>query len=336
MLRIHFTTDDLAKVRLAPGPDAMWELVLSIHQLVFPAQHTPYFMPWRRRSVTALTGARLDMTARALGTLMPAADYWPDFLTPAGHIGDIEHGIETVLATPRTRLRRELVRLAATSGKPSPWLNDLSAGDARSLRHLGSALRRYHQTTISRHRTAIMTTTQADLARRVKQLAGGGVQALLRGLRPWAIWSSPVLRLRYPEDGDLHLEGRGLLLIPSFFGVHGPVLLADRSLPPVLVYPVEHPPLWRSESGEDDHVENLMGTTRATLLRLLTSRHATGALAARLNVAPSTVSRHLHALRSAGLVATARHGAQQIHQRTWLGDALLDGHAYPYQGGLEP
>lgn len=329
MLRIHFTVEDLTKVRLAPGPDAMWELVLSVQQLVFPAEHTPYFTPWRRRAVTALAGAKLDMTARALGGLMPAASYWPDFLTPAGHFGDIEHGIETVLATPKTQLRRELSQLAATYRKPSRWLTDLAAGRPRDLGRLGSALRRYHQTAISPHRAAIAATTQVDVARRVRHLAGGGVQALLGGLRPWATWASPVLRLHYPVDGDLHLQGRGLLLIPSFFGVHGPVLLADMSLSPVLVYPVEHPPLWRPEPAAGDPVEELMGTTRATLLRLLASDHATGALAARLEVAPSTVSRHILALRNAGLVATARRGPYQIHRRTWLGDALLDGHAFP-------
>ncbi len=307
----------------------MWELVLSVHQMAYRAEHIPYFAPWRRHSVTALTRAGLDMAIRALGTLMPAATYFPDFLTPGGHIGDVEHGIETVLATPRTRLRDELGQLAATYRKPSPWLSDLAAGRPRDLERLGSTLRRYHQMAIFPHRSAIAATTQADVARRVKDLAGGGVEALLNGLRPWASWTSPVLRLHYPVDGDLHLQGRGLLLIPSFFGVHGPVLLADDSLPPVLVYPVEHPPLWRPEPGAGEAVDELMGTTRATLLRLLTSSHATGALAARLDVAPSTISRHILALRNAGLVATERHGQYQIHRRTWLGDALLDGDAFP-------
>ncbi|MFI8523893.1 ArsR/SmtB family transcription factor [Promicromonospora sukumoe] len=54
MLRIHFTSQDLLRVRLASGPDPLWEAVLSAHQAHQPGG-PPVFREWRSRVVPALT-----------------------------------------------------------------------------------------------------------------------------------------------------------------------------------------------------------------------------------------------------------------------------------------
>ncbi|NED28479.1 transcriptional regulator, partial [Streptomyces anulatus] len=33
MLRIHFTSEDLTRVRVAPGPDFLWEITNSVQTL---------------------------------------------------------------------------------------------------------------------------------------------------------------------------------------------------------------------------------------------------------------------------------------------------------------
>ena len=44
MLRLHFTDADLAKVRVAPGPDPLWETVLGVQLL---SRHGPRsFAEW--------------------------------------------------------------------------------------------------------------------------------------------------------------------------------------------------------------------------------------------------------------------------------------------------
>ncbi|MFD1271279.1 hypothetical protein ACFQ51_02890 [Streptomyces kaempferi] len=52
---------------------------------------------------------------------------------------------------------------------------------------------------------------------RSRALLDGGTQALLEGLRPMARWNAPVLEVNYPVERDLYLDGRGLLLVPSYF-----------------------------------------------------------------------------------------------------------------------
>ncbi|MEU6943303.1 hypothetical protein ABZ943_43075, partial [Streptomyces rubiginosohelvolus] len=71
-------------------------------------------------------------------------------------------------------------------------------------------------------------------------LLDGGAEGLLATLPPMIRWRAPVLEADYPVDRDLYLDGRGLLLQPSFFCRGTPVVYRDPSLPPVLVYPVTH------------------------------------------------------------------------------------------------
>ena len=51
----------------------------------------------------------------------------------------------------------------------------------------------------------------------MRTMATFGVERALAGVHPTAHWRSNVLHLGYPTDRELHLCGRGLLLMPSFF-----------------------------------------------------------------------------------------------------------------------
>jgi DNA-binding transcriptional ArsR family regulator len=67
----------------------------------------------------------------------------------------------------------------------------------------------------------------------------------------------------------------------------------------------------------------LLGRTRALILAALDQPLSTTALAAATELSPAGVSRHLLALRDAGLLTTARHGHEIRYRRTELGSALL-------------
>ena len=83
-----------------------------------------------------------------------------------------------------------------------------------------------------------------------ESMAAGGSETLLRSLGSVFRWRPPVLEAQFPSDFDLHLDGRGLLLVPSFFCVGAPVKYFDDDLPPTLVYPITHDPRW-AVSGKD-------------------------------------------------------------------------------------
>ncbi|NEC22750.1 transcriptional regulator, partial [Streptomyces parvus] len=106
MLRIHFTPEDLTRVRVAPGPDFLWEITNSVQTL----QRTDgerVFGAWRR-----WVRPRLPESRRLLSPLLPPRGYSPDFLTPtSGDRTTLRAAVDTLLGTPRPRLRAELTRL---------------------------------------------------------------------------------------------------------------------------------------------------------------------------------------------------------------------------------
>jgi DNA-binding transcriptional ArsR family regulator len=96
---------------------------------------------------------------------------------------------------------------------------------------------------------------------------------------------------------------------------------ADRSV--VVVYPALTPlPLIDAATG--DPLAELLGHTRAAVLKLAFTEHTTTELARELQVSAATVSGHTKALRAAGLIVTARAGKTVLHSLTPLGGRLLD------------
>ncbi len=106
---------------------------------------------------------------------------------------------------------------------------------------MGGLLTAYDAGFVAPYRPWIDAAVASDVAWRSRELAAGGVRALLETFRPMARWSPPVLEVAYPVERDLHLAGRGLLLVPSYFCWRRPITLFDAALLPVLVYPVEKP-----------------------------------------------------------------------------------------------
>ncbi|MFJ6917968.1 ArsR/SmtB family transcription factor [Streptomyces sp. NPDC101133] len=325
MLRIHFTGADLENVRLARRPDVLWEIVCSVCRL--QTREEPLaFDAWRSTAGTLLRrGGAARRSALALRSLVPNATYFPDFLTPPSQnaVDDLGVGVDRVLATPRHRLRHEMTLLAADGGRP--WAGAaLARGDVRALTELGGHLRTYYEQFVAPLWDRVHVATAADLALRTRALVDGGNQALLDSLRPMAVWQSPVLSVDYPIDRDLHLGGRGLLLVPSYFCARRPVALADDELGPVLVVPVDRTCSWSTASPRT--LSRLLGATRAALLYEAAAREATTSeLAGAVGVSLPSASQQLTALRDGGLVVSRRDGKSVRHTATPLGHRLLTG-----------
>ncbi|MGC4946107.1 helix-turn-helix domain-containing protein [Streptomyces sp. DT224] len=323
MLRIHVSGWDLSRVRMASGPDPLWETILSFHRLRDRRAST-VFGKWRTE-----TRPRLSGEVRLLSAVVPQRGYFPDFLTPSQENSDplgLEAGMEAVRATPPDRLRAEIALLDDPGARRAARLGPLRQGGAEPVARLVGALRDYHRAAVEPYWPHIRSAVEADRAIRGRALLDGGADELLATLPPVIRWRAPVLEADYPVDRDLHLDGRGLLLQPSYFCRGTPVVLRDPLLPPVLVYPVAHPAA-PAFADPGPSLGRLLGQTRSTVLRAIGDGCTTSELARRAGVSLASASQHACVLREAGLVHTLRHGSSVQHTLTPLGGSLLRGGA---------
>nr|WP_202418342.1 winged helix-turn-helix domain-containing protein [Streptomyces sp. YIM 132580] len=282
--------------------------------------------------------------AQLLSAVVPPRGYFPDFLTPSQEGAEpfgLDVGMEALRDTPADRIRRELDLMAAGRrrqrggrGPGGPGAGRITAalpaalseGRAEPLARLIGALRSYHDAAVEPYWPHIRASVEADRAVRGRALLDGGADGLLATLPPMIRWRAPVLEADYPVDRDLYLDGRGLLLQPSFFCRSTPVVYRDPSLPPVLVYPVTH-------TGAPEFAEpgpwlgRLVGHTRSAVLQSIGNGCTTSELARRAGVSLASASQHASVLREAGLVLTLRHGSSVLHTLTPLGGSLLRGGA---------
>ena len=316
-LRIHFTAEDLARTQLAPAPNPLWEMVFSRLRLEDP-DPPAYLRPWLTQ--VRADQPRLSAGIQVLAALSPRGPYFPDFLTPPEGGNGLDAALWAIMRTPNRRLNHELGKLAVWWPLPS-WTHSL--GDSRTLTRLTRALRSYHDIAIAPYASLITPRIEAEQETREAQRG----EALLRGMAPLMRWRRPVLEMTYGVNRDMHLRGRGLLLVPSFFCRHTPVALADVELPPTLVYPIDPRSHWHASAGQP--LVALLGATRATILTAIDTGTTTTELARRVGTSPASVSRHTQVLREAGLVETSRQGKAVRHTLTALGVALLEGATPP-------
>ncbi|MFI1455761.1 ArsR/SmtB family transcription factor [Streptomyces roseus] len=347
MLRIHFTGVDLARVRMAGRPDALWETILSFHRLR-DRRDARLFGEWRTE-----TRSRLNSETRLLGALIPSRGYFPDFLTPVEGQYGWDVGLDALRGIRPERMRRELTLLGAGTGVGAAFgmpsavsggtdasvprrLRDFMEGGTKHLPRLLGELRGYHRAAVEPYWTHIQAQIEAERAARGRALLDGGADELLASLPPMLRWRAPVLECDYPVDRDVRLRGRGLLLQPSFFCRRTAVTLRDPELPPVLVYPAAAQLASAPGSAESIRpleeqrqrtLGKLVGHTRSVVLRAIGDGATTSELARRAGVSLASASQHACVMREAGLVTTLRRGNAVLHTVTPLGAALLKGGA---------
>ena len=163
---------------------------------------------------------------------------------------------------------------------------------------------------------------RADIVARTGQLATHGWAAVLRDLGRGREWAG---------DGHLRINGyelpsrklppsAQLYFIPvtshdSWVGWNEPASYA-------IYYPVTGR-LAPADARRRGGLDRLLGTNRATLLRLLAQPGGTTHLAAHTGLPIGSVGNHLRVLLDAGLVARRRSGRHVLYWRTPLGDALI-------------
>jgi DNA-binding transcriptional ArsR family regulator len=332
VLRMVFSNEDVGRIRIAPAADPVWELILSLHLM---QENDQAIAGWRRDVATRLRRADGHSRLRLLVALNPPRGYFPDFLTPYDSFFGFAAGLDAIRSTPAALLRRDVTLLAADNALPSSAAA-LACGDGEVLGQLTGSMRYYQRFAITPYWTRIQAAVAADRTQRARALLDIGTEGLLASLHPAVRWESGALEVPdYPADREVQLDGRGLLLVPSFFCARVPVALADPALPPVLVYPVDRlgglssapDPAARFESSSESGREALaalLGRTRAAVLETVGDGCSTGAVARRLRISPAAASQHATVLRNAGLLVSRRDRNTVVHMLTPLGRAVLN------------
>ncbi|MFG2503499.1 DUF5937 family protein [Streptomyces sp. NPDC048441] len=322
--RLRFGPDDLLRCRFAVSP--LWETQEAVRTLKRPDRHG-YHPQWLRR----IRGASAGLELGALWLLMPQRGYSPDFIgpPPIGPAATFEEEIAAVRAADPEAARGELTRaLACTSGAAeSPQGRALLADPERAVRELADAMEAAWHTLVEPDWPRLRALLEADVAFHSRRLAEVGLGALVAELDPRFAWDAGTLTVARAADHARDLAGQGLVLMPSVFAWPDVVGGHDPPWQPTLVYPARGlAGLWTEPSERtSEALVRLLGRGRATVLATLTDPATTSALAHRLELAPSSVSAHLSALRGAGLLVSRRYGHQVLYERTPLGIALASG-----------
>ncbi|WP_416874118.1 winged helix-turn-helix domain-containing protein [Kitasatospora sp. SC0581] len=320
--RFHFTGEDLARTRVAGAMAAMVELNVAV-RVLRDRNHEARFGAWRRTA-----RGRLGPQARMVLDLVPVHGVSPGFLSPPG-ARSVAELLEGVAATPAGRIRADLADAAATRPLPG-WARTL--GEDRDLmRRLVEALGHVHDVLLAPYQASAEDALAADRAVRGRDLLHGGVERLFERLLPGRIhWEAPVLHVELASglDRDIHLDGRGLLLVPSVFVTGAPVVIYDTEPQPMLVHPAHQPTgagVLAAPHGSSPALDALLGRTRAAVLRTFAQREGctTGDVAAAVRISAASASEHTTVLRAAGLVTTLRDRNTAIHTATAAGLTLL-------------
>jgi hypothetical protein len=313
---------DLGTIRFAYSP--AWETMHAARMLVNPRSR-PYHRSWH--AMVAAEAARLNLTA--LLAVNPVRGNVPDFMTPPPHVPAPRFAdqLAQIQATPPGQVAEELARCRTSlTGEAAAEAVDAMLADPAGARDLlADQLQVVWNRLVAPFWPRIKDVLDADVAYRSRQLADAGLRQVLEALDARITWG---------EDGTVtvgdgieqlvQLRGRGLVLMPSAYIWPAVVAVTDEPWQPTIVYPARGiGRLWQRTGALPDALVRLLGRTRAQLLAGLDRPVSTSALAVLHGLSPSGTSRHLIALRDAGLITGTRHGHEIRYARTRLGADLV-------------
>lgn len=314
MIRLHFAPADLRRITVNSHSHVMWELMCSVHGL-----HVGESKP----SMHGRPGASIRNSPSSPLLVDLVSDYYiPDFLTPT-NVSDFEAGLDAIIDAPTDHLTTQIRRLSEVK-RATGWTRELASGTKTARRRLAAALRAYYAGGIAQYLETAATAVEADRAIRARLLTEHGIDGLLATLHPYLRWEPPVLTIDCNETGgantDVSLDGRGLILLPTFYAVLPWCLkLSDAAV--AIAYPARRAAYGRAVG---ERLATLLGPTRAAVLCTLTVAATTTHLAHRIGISLASASQHTAVLRNAGLVHTSRIGGAVLHTLTPLGKRLVD------------
>jgi DNA-binding transcriptional ArsR family regulator len=303
VLRIHFTVEDLARLRMVASLGPVAESVFAVD--LFGRSGSGVLNGWRRSVRERLGGLAGDVD-RLVRERRP--------------VGDV----------------LELLARGADQSAPRTPEED------REIRRVMSTVLAFCQVAVVPHWRRLRGYLESEREAYGRITITNGVECLLETLHPRLCWNAPVLEIPDETDRDIHLRGRGLLLSPSLF-LHGRNYLfveqeQETGLPALAVSVPCSAAALSDLAGEpvpdEEALGALVGHTRAAALQALIDSCTPGGLSERLGISLAGASKHATVLRKAGLITTARNRNTALHTLTSLGVALLHGETVlsPQQG----
>jgi hypothetical protein len=326
LLRIHFTAEDLARTRVGSTVGAAAETYHSLEMLRCRSGGPP-FEGWRAAVAREPVG---DL--RPLLALAPTYGPGMDLFTITGGAVSIDEAAENLVRLSPQRMLREFDHVVLPP-EHQAWRRRFVAGEREAREQVAAALKAVHRVAVApfwERAASHLDSVRADLGRTVLD---GGIERVLEHLcAPLVRWRSPVLEIDYPKNADVHLGGRGLVILPVVFAWREVSLLFDpfdETAPASLTVPSLRDDrsagraLWHGAAPSGQALGALLGRTRAAALRATVGGCNTTELARRLGVTPAAASQHATVLRNARLITTNRHGGAVLHTITPLGIDLL-------------
>ncbi|SDX21909.1 regulatory protein, arsR family [Amycolatopsis xylanica] len=307
MIELVFDVKSAQRVRFGISP---LEEVLGAVQTVLGLRGHPSLPEWLRRP--------RELPAE-LSQVLGARHYLTDFLCPppSGPETTARAQLARVRETPPEQVEQELAMVDADlSGLPR------DPAEARDL--LADQLEQVWTELVEPHWPRMHRLLAADIEYRSRRLAEQGTTAVFQDLHPRLRLVGDTLLIDIKDRSRVELES--LLLIPAVFAWPSLGVITLPPWQPAILYPARGvAELWAQKPKPSDALANVVGRTKAALLTTLDEPASTQALAIRLELSPGTVSEHLGALKTAGLLDSARRGHAVHYRRTDLGDALLRG-----------
>jgi DNA-binding transcriptional ArsR family regulator len=321
--------EDLGTVRFAWSP--AWETVSAVRMFIDP-RGRPYHESWH----AAMAGEAARLHLAPLFAVNPLRGSVPDFLTPPPRVPAprFSDQLAEIRATPPDQVAEDLRRCRSTLKGNGQGVDTMLTDPAAARDLLADQVQAAWERLVAPFWPRIQAVLDADVAYRSRQLTGHGLRPMLEGIDARITWGDGTVIVNDGMDLLVELRGRGLVLMPSAYIWPTVAAIVDEPWQPTIVYPARGiADLWQQAAPPPDALVRLLGRTRAQLLARLDRPASTGTLAALHGLSPSGTSKHVIAMRGAGLIIGTRHGHEIRYARTRLGTELSRAAAV---GGISP
>jgi DNA-binding transcriptional ArsR family regulator len=314
--------EELLAVRFACSP--AWETLSAVRTFVNPRSRA-YHEPWHQLVRSRI--AELDL--EPLLATQPLRGSIPDFLTPPPRVAwpRLRDQLAEVRATPPEQVETELVLCRETVDEASKAVLDrLLADPAKARDELAGCMQAAWSNLVAPFWPRVRSLLQHEIDERSRTFAQHGLRRVVDELHERISWTQRGVRIKDRHGYVVQVGERGLVLMPSAYIWPAVAAVVDEPWQPTIVYPARGiGELWLASPSPPDALARLLGRTRALVLSSLDRPRSTTTLAALLELSPAGASRHMLALRDAGLIEATRRGHEVRYSRTRLGTALLRG-----------
>ena len=318
MIRVVLDTAAAANVRFTASPALETvALIRLVRQLESPGQTHE---PWLKGAGAKIKAIGIDELVDTLSSEV----YYPDFLTPVPDSGNglglFDSQLNWIRATPMGQFEREME--LAYDGRSQAWAQ---GSTEQALDLLATQLARCYREVVRPLWRRIDAISRNDIARRSQQSSVHGLAAVIDDLHPRIRFHDAGIEFKSVFDEELPVGDAGLVLVSTVFANRQAAIGVEPPGPVQVVYPARGASLVHLTEDERSSLATVLGGTRVEMLAAAMEPTTTSDIAARLGIAPATVSYHLTALTAVGWLTRRRIGRTVEYEATELGRTVLKG-----------